>query len=130
MSHFPKREKNSQHCAETTQRKMIVALEHIILHLPHVFDAAELRRDELAWISGLICQTDPDKLRHTAATHICIRSLVICPSIEFAKFPIIHPPVNMRIALHEYHHQACSEERRVDIFFHIPQECYRATNLF
>lgn len=43
-------------------------------------------------ISGRICQTDPDKLRHTAATHICIHSVVICPSIEFTKFPIIHPP--------------------------------------
>lgn len=56
-------------------------------------------------ISGRICQTDPDKLRHTAAAHICIHSLVICPSIEFAKFPIIHPPVSMSIVLHEYHHQ-------------------------
>lgn len=32
------------------RKNMIVALEHIILHLPHVFDAAELWRDELAWI--------------------------------------------------------------------------------
>lgn len=36
--------------SETTQKNMIAALERIILHLPRVFDTAELWCDELAWI--------------------------------------------------------------------------------
>lgn len=69
-------------------------------------------------ISGWICQNDSDKLVCTATTHISIHSLVICPSIEFAKFPIIRPPVNIRIVLHEYHHPACS--KRFLFFFFLP----------
>lgn len=76
-------------------------------------------------IRGRICQTDSDKLCRTAATHICIHSLVICPSIEFAKFPIIPPPVNMRIVLHEYHHPARSGIWGVTYFCHTPQEHYK-----
>lgn len=72
-------------------------------------------------ISGWICQTDSDKLRRTAAAHFYIHSLVICPSIEFAEFPIIRPPINMRIVLHEYHHPACSN----GYFIRTHQDCHR-----